>query len=173
MASTMLQSPSSTSVAERSSVRLSTPQPMVALPWGSRSISSTRRCVAASEAARFTAVVVLPTPPFWFATAMMRFIMPGLNPSKFDDAALGVESGDGDRVDRERFPARRKGFQLVLRHLALHREQPPAPPGQVPGHPDELGERAEGPRDDRIEGPRRPVGLGTAEHRLHVRQVEL
>ena len=77
MASTMLQSPSSTSVAERSSVRLSTPQPMVALPWGSRSTSSTRRWVAASEAARFTAVVVLPTPPFWFATAMMRLNIGG------------------------------------------------------------------------------------------------
>jgi hypothetical protein len=31
--------------------------------------------VAANEAARFTAVVVLPTPPFWFATAMMRFMV--------------------------------------------------------------------------------------------------
>ena len=28
------------------------------------------REAAASEAARFTAVVVFPTPPFWFATAM-------------------------------------------------------------------------------------------------------
>ena len=53
---------------------MSTPQPMVALPCGSRSISSTRRRVAASEAARFTAVVVLPTPPFWFAMAMTRFM---------------------------------------------------------------------------------------------------
>ena len=70
----MFTSPSSTSVTERSSVRLSTPQPMVALPCGSRSISSTRRWVAASEAARLTAVVVFPTPPFWLATAMIRFI---------------------------------------------------------------------------------------------------
>jgi hypothetical protein len=30
--------------------------------------------VAASEAARLTAVVVLPTPPFWLATAMTRFM---------------------------------------------------------------------------------------------------
>src|SRR5580704_15750864 len=50
------------------------PLPIVALPWGSRSISSTRRRVAASEAARFTEVVVLPTPPFWFAMAMTRFM---------------------------------------------------------------------------------------------------
>src|SRR6202790_3170409 len=47
---------------------------MVALPWGSRSISRTRRLVAVSEAARLTAVVVFPTPPFWFATAMTRFM---------------------------------------------------------------------------------------------------
>jgi hypothetical protein len=43
---------------------------MVALPCGSRSISSTRCFIAASEAARLTQVVVLPTPPFWFAIAI-------------------------------------------------------------------------------------------------------
>src|ERR1700691_5247002 len=37
-------------------------------------MSRTRRRVAASDAARFTAVVVLPTPPFWFAMAMTRFM---------------------------------------------------------------------------------------------------
>ena len=37
-------------------------------------MSSTLRCVAASDAARLTDVVVLPTPPFWFATAMTRFM---------------------------------------------------------------------------------------------------
>ena len=51
-------------------------------------MSSTRRWLAASEAARLTAVVVLPTPPFWFATAMIRIIRS--NPSKFDEAALGI-----------------------------------------------------------------------------------
>src|SRR5210317_1288558 len=47
------------------------PLPMVALPWGSRSTSNTRFFMAASEAARFTQVVVLPTPPFWFAIAII------------------------------------------------------------------------------------------------------
>src|SRR5207248_1791266 len=46
-----------------------TPRPLVALPCGSRSTSRTLRSCAASEAARLTAVVVLPTPPFWFAIA--------------------------------------------------------------------------------------------------------
>src|SRR5215469_3462695 len=67
-------SPSSTSQVLRSSCDLSIPLPMVALPWGSRSKRSTRRLVAASDAARLTAVVVLPTPPFCIAMAMTRFM---------------------------------------------------------------------------------------------------
>ena len=67
-------SPNNTSPVPRVICDFSTPQPMVALPCGSMSMSSTRRRVAANDAARFTAVVVLPTPPFWFATAMMRFM---------------------------------------------------------------------------------------------------
>ena len=50
--------------APRSMASLSMPQPVVALPCGSISISSTRRRMAAKDAARLTAVVVLPTPPF-------------------------------------------------------------------------------------------------------------
>ncbi|KAF5035162.1 hypothetical protein DSECCO2_588490 [anaerobic digester metagenome] len=42
----------------------STPSPLDALAWGSQSMTSTRRSMAAREAARFTVVVVLPTPPF-------------------------------------------------------------------------------------------------------------
>src|SRR5580658_683083 len=68
-------SSSRTSTELRSSCDLSIPLPIVALPCGSRSTSKTRRLVAASEAARFTAVVVLPTPPFWFAMAMTRFMV--------------------------------------------------------------------------------------------------
>jgi hypothetical protein len=43
-----------------------------AFPCGSRSITSTRRPLVASAAAMFTVVVVLPTPPFWFATTNTR-----------------------------------------------------------------------------------------------------
>ena len=42
----------------------SSPVPVVELPWASKSISRTFREAAESEAARFKAVVVLPTPPF-------------------------------------------------------------------------------------------------------------
>src|SRR6266567_3946389 len=46
--------------------------PLVALPCGSPSIKRVRFSAAARLAARLTAVVVFPTPPFWFAIAITR-----------------------------------------------------------------------------------------------------
>src|SRR5215469_12000440 len=43
-----------------------------ALPCGSRSTTSTRLPCRARQAARLTAVVVLPTPPFWLAIVITR-----------------------------------------------------------------------------------------------------
>src|SRR6266705_875530 len=51
---------------------LAKPIAAVAFAWESQSIRSVGCSAAARQAARFTAVVVLPTPPFWFATAMIR-----------------------------------------------------------------------------------------------------
>src|SRR5215469_1734173 len=48
------------------------PRPVEAFPCGSRSISRTRSSLAASAVAKLTAVVVLPTPPFWLAMARIR-----------------------------------------------------------------------------------------------------
>src|SRR6266853_6185598 len=45
------------------------PKPVDALPWASRSSSSTCSPTAARAVARLIAVVVLPTPPFWLAIA--------------------------------------------------------------------------------------------------------
>src|SRR6478752_2047689 len=50
----------------------SMPKPLVALPWGSRSTTSTRSPRRANEVPRFTTVVVLPTPPFWLVQASVR-----------------------------------------------------------------------------------------------------
>ena len=47
----------------------SPPSVTVALHCGSRSTSSVWAPEAATQEATLTAVVVLPTPPFWFATA--------------------------------------------------------------------------------------------------------
>src|SRR3981081_3786162 len=44
----------------------------VAFAWESQSTRRVGFSAVARQAARFTAVVVLPTPPFWFATAMIR-----------------------------------------------------------------------------------------------------
>src|SRR4051794_1905489 len=50
----------------------STPSAVEALPCGSRSTTRTRQLCIASAAARLTALVVLPTPPFWFAIVITR-----------------------------------------------------------------------------------------------------
>ena len=47
------------------------PSALVALAWASTSTSSARAPRSASAAARLTAVVVLPTPPFWLVIATM------------------------------------------------------------------------------------------------------
>src|SRR5580704_13955510 len=46
------------------------PRPPVELAWGSQSMRRVGRPSRAMAAARLMAVVVLPTPPFWFTTAM-------------------------------------------------------------------------------------------------------
>src|SRR3954469_5362591 len=47
---------------------------MVRCAWGSRSIRQTRLPSSARAAPRLVVVVVLPTPPFWFISAMIRMI---------------------------------------------------------------------------------------------------
>src|SRR3984957_222756 len=51
---------------------LGNPKPLVAFDCGSQSTSSVFTSAAAKEAAKLMAVVVLPTPPFWLATAITR-----------------------------------------------------------------------------------------------------
>src|SRR5207244_4415972 len=51
-----------------------TPRWVVAWACGSRSSRQTRRPAWASAAARLTAVVVLPTPPFWLRIAIRRIV---------------------------------------------------------------------------------------------------
>ena len=53
-----------TSYIESSKFRASIPSPVVAFPWGSRSMTRTRNPSSARAAPRFTEVVVFPTPPF-------------------------------------------------------------------------------------------------------------
>src|ERR671916_546656 len=48
------------------------PRPTESAPWGSRSMSSTRRPYSVSAAPRLMVDVVLPTPPFWLHSATTR-----------------------------------------------------------------------------------------------------
>src|SRR5699024_12746041 len=76
----------------------------VAVCCGSTSTTSTRRSLA-STAARFIAVVVLPTPPFWFTTATIL-------------AGIGLSFlviGPGDAVVGPPWPAHGSALVLVAR----------------------------------------------------------
>src|SRR5919106_5537074 len=66
------------------------PTPLPAFPCGSMSTSSVRRSAEARLAARLMAVVVFPTPPFWFEIQMT--LPTGLPP----DPPRAVH--DGERV---------------------------------------------------------------------------
>src|SRR5215204_6151601 len=69
--SAIVDSPSaSTSAIDRSTVFKLMPSPAVRLACGSMSMHRTRYPSSASAPARLIAVVVLPTPPFWFAIAI-------------------------------------------------------------------------------------------------------
>src|SRR5919204_3745540 len=84
------------------------PSPVEALPCGSRSTMSTRSPIAASAVPRLIAVVVLPTPPFWLASARIRgaaaiianasmqLAVALLQGADLDDAASGIGSAGQD-----------------------------------------------------------------------------
>src|SRR5688500_3956577 len=63
---------SSSSYVPASTLPRAKPSDELAFACGSMSMSSTRCSAAARLAARLTAVVVLPSPPFWLLTARMR-----------------------------------------------------------------------------------------------------
>src|ERR1700677_3658529 len=78
------------------------PRPEVALAWGSQSTRRTLRPSRARQAARLMAVVVLPTPPFWFTTPR---ILPMGDKSKATEqiAGRGLRCGErGEAVESVR-----------------------------------------------------------------------
>ena len=64
-----------------------TPRPTESAPCGSKSTSSTWRPYSASAAPRLIVDVVLPTPPFWFATAITR-----AGPCSVNGAGSGIQA---------------------------------------------------------------------------------
>src|SRR5690554_7119372 len=121
---------------------------MVALPWGSRSMSSTLRLVAASEAARFTVVVVLPTPPFWLAIASTlptgissRFTLRRPLQNQQMPAGITARYRQLDTALHTEIVGQR--LQFILRIQPLHRQPPGLRCAQMPGQFGEVGQRAE------------------------------
>src|SRR3990172_4207220 len=102
------------------SVRLSMPLPVVALPCGSRSTSSTRCLVAARLAARLTPVVVLPTPPFWLVIARI-FAIALAHRTEQDQMTLGAHARNFKRDHAAQVEATRQLSQFFMRIESFHR----------------------------------------------------
>src|ERR1700676_626536 len=96
----------------RSTARLSTPTPVVVFPCGSMSTTRTRRPSNASDAPRFTAVVDLPTPPFWLTIAITRAVV--CTASTADKTDLPRH---GEMLDDVAFSALREQARLVQRRV--------------------------------------------------------
>ena len=75
------------------------------VPLGIRSTRRTRLPAQASAEARFTAVVVLPTPPFWFTTAQT-------SPTTADDSRFALKPQP--RQDDSRKNPARRGLRPAL-----------------------------------------------------------
>src|SRR6185369_13303580 len=99
------------------------PAPVVALPCGSRSTRSTRRFIATRLAARLTAVVVLPTPPFWFAIAMIRGIM-NAPPGSPLTRRRAPPRGGGERLGAARRRSSRPHHDQVARSVEPRHVEP-------------------------------------------------
>src|SRR4029079_14931217 len=74
------------------------PRPVAALACGSMSIRSTRVPASATHAVMLIAVVVLPTPPFWLASAYTRELM--LRTMVPAEADAHEQSRDGEETAR-------------------------------------------------------------------------
>src|SRR5690625_3583480 len=144
---------------------LSTPLPMVALPWGSRSTSITRLRVATREAARLTQVVVLPTPPFWLVAASI--LATSLLLVQISDAQhRGIAHAVDARHDQVHTGIDLKLFwqsaQLLAQPGAFHRHQLPSRSQQRLRPASQLLERSQRPGHHGVIAPARPVLLHPA-----------
>ena len=146
-----------------------------ALPCGSRSMTSTRLPCSASATARLTVLVVLPTPPFWLATVMIRRCGRRGASGARRGAAPAPPRG-GLLRDRASAPRRRRRIVSVerprgalgvrrrpirSRHpLCAARRPAPGGRGRSPRRPPcSAGRRSP------IAAPRRPRGGSTADRR--------
>src|SRR5947207_2419141 len=103
------------------------PTPEVAFACGSRSTSRTFRSQAANEAPRLMAVVVFPTPPFWFASEMILVIVPrgtrALRDSLLHREAAYVHQNRARRLSAGESPPRRAPPRYVHRDARAPRDR--------------------------------------------------
>src|SRR5437660_1489642 len=101
----------------------------VALAWESQSTRRVGCSAAARQAARFTAVVVLPTPPFWFATAMIRanyspaHRKSSKRSSRMQDVSRGTSLDHANRVRGRNVPCGTFALNLGETYPSFHVEQ--------------------------------------------------
>src|SRR6202030_1250638 len=133
------------------------PTPVLALPCGSRSNSSTFFSAAARAVARFTAVVVLPTPPFWLAMAIMRGATAGFasvassrtgarvtgDVLQSQDTARGV--GQARRLVQRHLPLFTCVGQFFPHGFPLRKQADCARRSESLGHFQQVGDRRQGP----------------------------
>src|SRR3954453_3831456 len=143
------------------------PRPVLALPCESRSTISTERPLAASAVPRLIAVVVLPTPPFWLATASTRPCPAGvcslapdtLQPANDEDTALGVRQA---RLPLDlHCPASRRFGQFRLGLPTLEKEEAGHGGGETRGQRQELRQGCQAAGGDGV-GRERRAGLDPA-----------
>src|SRR5487761_502761 len=140
------------------------PSPVLALPCGSRSSSRTFLSTAARAVAKLIAVVVLPTPPFWLAIAIMRGdgVVSGIRESwaagaritgdslQTQDAAGRIgQAGLALKPDMPRFG--RVG-QFFVNHTPLEEETNRLGAHESLGNRQQLRQWRERPRGDDIGG---------------------
>src|SRR5205807_3304812 len=102
----------------------STPRPEVALDCGSQSTTRTRRPISAKAVPRLMVVVVLPTPPFWLATAMIRL---GTGPDYLRERQATGAAGVASRRRLSLVPSRRTPVQRFELSIGFPRRLGKAP----------------------------------------------
>src|SRR5690554_109450 len=104
-----------------------TPTPLLAFACGSRSTSRIRRRWA-SAAARLTAVVVFPTPPFWLITPMMG--KPVLRGDAVRRGYHRVPGAAPPPPSTPGHPGQEPAFLATAHHAAQGPDRSPRLPGQ-------------------------------------------
>lgn len=104
--------------------------PLVALPWGSMSMMRTECPRTATDAPRLTAVVDLPTPPFWLTMANVHAVA-----SMSSCVARSVQQ-------QQRPPAWGPARRQAWPHAVVD-EFPPIPAKSCPGEHRDPGSAAE------------------------------